>query len=354
MIVHSSTLQSCAQAANIMVKSERDEVLDALTSRIFSAMLDDIIMDVALQSHQEVARSRAVCEVCHTRCAQQHVPGSSSAVNGHSISRAGTPSVEGKPSSPSKDGTTYLPCVKCDRQVASNRYAPHLSGCMSVGTGTRKVAQRGATVRKVPSDAGRSASPFLGSENGHISDEPRPPPPPPKPKGRPPKNKPRPNDGEALINRKRPGSPQLSPPKNTKKQKTSASPLSRVASENGSLAPMTLPPTNSQSKVPSRLRESSTASFLDREASVSSKSRSSSPAIVATPSSVHSTVSTKWLSANGKGANGSSGGARNKNVAPRLPSPPRPPPPIIRRPETDYLVDVDGDETGSSTDTDGD
>lgn len=32
-------------------------------------MLDDLILDAALQSHQEVARNRAVCDVCHTRCA---------------------------------------------------------------------------------------------------------------------------------------------------------------------------------------------------------------------------------------------------------------------------------------------
>lgn len=40
-------------------------------SRMFNAMLDDILMDVALQSHQEVARSKAVCDVCHTRYVRQ-------------------------------------------------------------------------------------------------------------------------------------------------------------------------------------------------------------------------------------------------------------------------------------------
>jgi hypothetical protein len=35
--------------------------------RLFDAMLDDIVVDVALQSHQEVARSRRKCDVCHTQ-----------------------------------------------------------------------------------------------------------------------------------------------------------------------------------------------------------------------------------------------------------------------------------------------
>ena len=56
--------------------------------------------------------------------------------------------------------------------------------------------------------------------------------------------------------------------------------------------------------------------------------------------------------------------------SPQRPSPPRPPPPLVRAPEPDYLigetspqtlfpalsliytVDVEGEETGSSTDTD--
>jgi hypothetical protein len=36
-------------------------------SKLFAAMLDDIVLDVALQSHQEVARSRRKCEVCQTQ-----------------------------------------------------------------------------------------------------------------------------------------------------------------------------------------------------------------------------------------------------------------------------------------------
>ena len=122
------------------------------------------------------------------------------------------------------------------------------------------------------------------------------------------------------------------------------------------------PGAKSQSKIPSRLRESSTASFLEPEATVASPgSRSSSPGTAATPSS----------SVLGSAKpNGTGGGVGEKRVPGRIPSPPRPPPVVTRRPETDYLVgkhallcgaylritaimrlDVEGDETGSSTDT---
>jgi hypothetical protein len=69
-----------------MAKAERDDALNTLVcnfpllyfgereyqreqaSRLFAAMLDDVMVDVALQSHQEVARSRRKCDVCHTQC----------------------------------------------------------------------------------------------------------------------------------------------------------------------------------------------------------------------------------------------------------------------------------------------
>ncbi len=76
-------------------------------------------------------------------------------------------------------------------QVASNRYAPHLSGCLGLG-GTRRGAPRNANAKlkyvviyaflqeltliplvffRLAPEAGRSASPYLPSENGHLSDD---------------------------------------------------------------------------------------------------------------------------------------------------------------------------------------
>lgn len=100
-------------------------------------------------------------------------------------------------------------------------------------------------------------------------------------------------------------------------------------------------PSHSQSKIPSRLRESSTA-FLDRDAS-SSPDSASSPGtlpISATPSSVHSTQ-TNGTKKSGGGAIATSGfgrGAGRGKAQPRMPSPPRPPVTVVRKPDTDYLV----------------
>ncbi|KAA1468576.1 hypothetical protein DENSPDRAFT_833923 [Dentipellis sp. KUC8613] len=351
-----------------MAKSEREEVISSLASRIFSALVDDIVMDAALQSHKEVVRSRAVCEVCHTRCGQAHISGPSNATvtalsqNGASSSRQGTP-IEGRgtPGTSTPNGTKdgNLECVNCNRFIAPSRYAPHLSSCMGIGTGTRRGAARGVNSKAKPLDA-RSASPHMGSENGNVSDDSRQSHSQPtgKKKGRPQKNKQA--ESELNGNRKRPGSPQLSPNKNTKKQKTTGSPLSRVQSERDAsgtaLNGNTLGPplTHSHSKIPSRLRESSTVSVLERTASSSTGSRSSSPGTLpvsaATPSSAHSVHSFGGPRRNGMV------GKKSKPMT-RLPSPPhppRPPTPVMRRPETDYLVDVEGDETGSSTDTDSD
>jgi hypothetical protein len=82
------TCQIASSCRVAMPKSEREETITALviyilylldsrllsvsrspqTSRIFSAMLNDLIMDVTLQSHHEIARSRTVCNICHTWC----------------------------------------------------------------------------------------------------------------------------------------------------------------------------------------------------------------------------------------------------------------------------------------------
>lgn len=136
----------------------------------------------------------------------------------------------------------------------------------------------------------------------------------------------------------------------------------------GQHSPLAPPGAKSQSKIPSRLRESSIALSLEIEATGASPgSRSSSPATAATPTS-----SVLGLG-NGKPNSITAGSiVEEKRIPARIPSPPRPPPPVTRRPETDYLIgthvifvcvsvndgdlvmgllDVEGDETGSSTDT---
>jgi hypothetical protein len=101
----------------------------------------------------------------------------------------------------------------------------------------------------------------------------------------------------------------------------------------GQNSPLAPPGAKSQSKIPSRLRESSIALSLEIEATGASPgSRSSSPATAATPTS-----SALGLG-NGKQNSITAGSIVDEKRIPRIPSPPRPPPPVTRRPETDYLI----------------
>ena len=105
------------------------------------------------------------------------------------------------------------------------------------------------------------------------------------------------------------------------------------ANKFGQNSPLGPPGAKSQSKIPSRLRESSIALSLEIEATGASPgSRSSSPATATPTSSV--------LGLGNGRSNGITAGSivEEKRVPLRVPSPPRPPPPVMRRPETDYLI----------------
>ncbi|EMD41722.1 hypothetical protein CERSUDRAFT_110296 [Gelatoporia subvermispora B] len=349
-----------------MPKKERDEALSELTARIFSEMVENALMDEVLAAHQEIARARTICDVCHTRCTEAHVPGPSnsesraagpssravspSAIEG--IANNKSPAGTGSPV-PGQDGNYYLACSVCNRQVASNRYAQHLSGCMNLNN-TRRGAARSATAKsKLASEAGRSASPYVTPENGHMSDDHKTTGNATKSKG---KSKAKRADGAEAANRKRPASPSVSPAKKVKKAKVGGSPISRVKADPelpASPIPATLPLPNSQTKIPSKLRDSSFVSTqYDRQSSSPTPTHISSPAhSVSTLASVAPNQSPVLSASPLKKGKKPNGKAALPIPVKRL-SPPRPPPPVIRMVEPDYLIDVEGDETGSSTDTD--
>ncbi|KII93669.1 hypothetical protein PLICRDRAFT_49690 [Plicaturopsis crispa FD-325 SS-3] len=344
-----------------MSKKERDEMLSALASRVFNTMLDDVVLDVTLQSHHEAARNRAICHVCNTRHTVHAAGPSNSAAP--TVSTASPSAANGTgastPSSKS-DGNIYFDCLNCKRPIASNRYAPHLSGCMGLGTGSRRGAARGANAKsKTASEAARSASPYFGSDNGNMSDD--------GAKGKGKSKMKRADDAEFNLNkRKRPASPQVSPNKKPKKGKATGSPqaVSRVkAQPDGGLSTThLLPHSGSQSRVPSKLRASSTASFVaDQSSSPESSSSLDTPvASTSTPTSTSAsgkspsiaTTATATTAGRGRKKGVPSANRKINGLPPRLPSPPRPPPPPVRIAEPDYLIDVEGEETGSSTDTD--
>ncbi|KAF8887930.1 hypothetical protein CPB84DRAFT_1478597 [Gymnopilus junonius] len=184
-----------------MPKSEREETLAALSARIFASMLDELVMDATLQSHQEVLRV-SVKETLSSEmliiillfpneysCGSIHNTGSAGNGNDATASgqRSDTPFSAGSyeaakvqingsngtgsstPTNLKGDPGPLLECVVCSRPMASNRYAPHLSSCMGFNN-TRRVAVRSNTkVSKPPSEAGRSPSPL--SDAGDMSDE---------------------------------------------------------------------------------------------------------------------------------------------------------------------------------------
>ncbi|KAF8139963.1 hypothetical protein EV363DRAFT_318605 [Boletus edulis] len=341
-----------------MSKSEREETIVSLAARLFSVMLDDLVMDAALQGHREIARSRVECQICHTRCCTVHgsnahaLPQAQYAGSIEASSSAGKTLPNAGTSTPTtvKDGNVLFECTVCKRQIASNRYAPHLSSCMGLGTGVRRGTARATNLKtKIPIDSGRSASPYLGSENGNVSDDNSN----EKAKG---KSKGKiADEADFNLKRKRPGSPQISPVKKQKKQKTTGSPVSRLKAGLDGHTNQSLQVPSSQSKVPSKLRSSSTASFLDRERSSTPGSQSS----VGTPigASTSPAISAKSPAGTGPPKRGrpkgsKTGVGRGGAALIKRPSPPRPPPPPVRI-EPDYLIDVEGEETGSSTDTDG-
>ncbi|OSX67766.1 hypothetical protein POSPLADRAFT_1051890 [Postia placenta MAD-698-R-SB12] len=351
-----------------MPKKERDEVLSELAARVFADMLEESLMDVVLESHQAVARSRTICQICHTHCGAIHVPGpSGSASQAGPSSRLPTPSEEtrgGDTNSPAgagantplngkNGGNILLECSNCKRQVASNRYAQHLSECLGLGSSRRGATRNATSKSKLVAEAGRSASPYVASEAGNISDDGKPSP----AKGKSKSKAKKADDAEFNLHRKRPGSPSTSPAKKSKKAKTS-SPIARIKRDPGSPSAhnaqtLAVP---SHTRVPSKLRDSSTVPSMhhERSSSPESPSRMSSPApsistLASAPSLQSPTLSAKVISK-----------AKPKNAKPpppppKRPSPPRPPPapPVAPIPTPGYLVvDVEGDETGSSTDTD--
>ncbi|KAG6902806.1 hypothetical protein C0995_011293 [Termitomyces sp. Mi166 len=300
-----------------MPKSERDDVLAALSARIFSAMVNDLVMDVTLQAHQEVLRSLHTPGLSGTNsqptAANSRPSTPASAVDGKAANNsAGTGT--NTPTS-AKDGNLYLECVNCSRQIASSRYAPHLTSCLGLNT-ARRGAARTNNKSKPPSEAGRSLSP--ASEAGAASDES------PKGKAKGKSLNKRADEAEFNLKRKRPASPQVSPAKNQKKQKTTGSPVSRLKAETEISGLRNNPhfsPSNSHSKIPSKLRDSSTASFIGGSSSPTS-SRGSSPGGIsaATPASSFSRsphITNKVVTKGSTKVNGVG--------PPRRPSPPRPP-----------------------------
>ncbi|QRV86354.1 hypothetical protein RhiJN_14372 [Ceratobasidium sp. AG-Ba] len=114
-----------------------DAEIDALAHAVFDAMLEDVVLGIALDEHKAELRNRAVCGVCHSRCLWDldHING---ATNG-GPSGASTSTTNGNGTK--SELPVLLDCIKCQRQVTPNRYANHLAGCLGLGN-TRRAGGR--------------------------------------------------------------------------------------------------------------------------------------------------------------------------------------------------------------------
>jgi len=381
-----------------MSKANREAALNDLSSRIFSTMLGEIIMDAAIQAQQEVVRSRKVCDVCNTRCGQVHEPGSATAA---STSKAPSPmavdgvlSQESSTSTARADGNTLLECLECQRPIASNRFAQHLASCMNLGTGVRRAVARTAVSKTKLGEGGRSSSPYvMDSVLDDILDDTKT----SKSKSKP-KPIPKQLGDEPGSGQKRPGSPQVSPAKKPKKGRP------QVPRSNSFIEPPR-PPTGQRPAPPSshpkglsklrgstpthptptpslvastRSRSRSRTGSFDTDSSTSShggQGAGASASVAGTAgtggggadddsSSNESSNSTlasmllpkaEMIGRNRKGPAGATGSGpprRPPTSLPRLASPKLPGPPVHRLPEPEYHIDVEGEETGSSSESD--
>lgn len=383
-----------------MSPNDNDVIIKQLSHSIFDKLLDDVLMDIGEKAHKEVARSRAVCNICHTKCRSIHIPGPSNGTRAPSNngnlnvpgsdqsgepSRPGTPlaaAANGKssasgtstPNSKDKSSNVYFDCLKCKTPVASNRYAPHLERCMGInGNGSRRSAvSRTATKTKLDGTLSRSNTPQL-LVNG--DDAPPPPAAAPARKGRPPKNAGttpgKPKKGKANAHSatpeghgpgKRPASPTPTPPKPGKKLKSEvASPsISSKTLPSGAIPIPSPAHKKSNPKVSSRLRGSPTSAPSASLAGASSSSPSNTvdmdldmdaDASPQSPTPSGTSESFKF----GPGSFGDRGGSTGLKTVPGF-AHPRPMMSVTAHNDPDY-VDLDADDqadTDSGDDDDGD
>ncbi|KAF9785968.1 hypothetical protein BJ322DRAFT_756492 [Thelephora terrestris] len=328
-----------------MPRSERDEVISKLTTMMFSAMISDLVMDATLQAHYEVQKLSVLCDVCHTRCGTAHATGSNESAN-PTASRPPSPSIEGKQSTPTgsvsgastgptngkSDSVVYFECLGCKRQIASNRYAPHLSSCVGMGIGNRRGGSRNPiTKSKSGGDQGRSESPYLGSEGSDDSK------PSTKSKGK--GKAAKKDDGDYSSHRKRAGSPQATP-KKTKKAKTGGSPLKHITD-------MPPPASRKFSKLrgSSITRESSNAPSVGDESRMSVFSPEGTP--VSPTSSADSPPATSVQVTDGTHT-------QKSGVTNSIPAKSATPSQSNVHDPSYMMMEYDDNETGSSTDSDSD
>ncbi|KAG8691079.1 hypothetical protein FRC11_006986 [Ceratobasidium sp. 423] len=251
-----------------------DSEIDSLASTIFDAMLEDLVLGIALDEHKSGMRNRAVCAVCHTRCRlEEHInqgansglPGTPNSGNATNNGDANG-SINGNGSGAKGESAPMADCIKCKRTIVSTRYAQHLAACMGLGN-ARRTGPRNAASKARTSTESSVATPTQRSGSVNSEDAPAPT---PATKPKPSKKKKKPDTTPSDTtneNNKREGAAPAKTAK-SKKQKVgkaaNGKPLAFQPSDLEEFAtasvasPSPGKPSSTVSRVPSKLQNSQT------------------------------------------------------------------------------------------------
>ncbi|KAK8849504.1 hypothetical protein IAR55_004838 [Kwoniella newhampshirensis] len=200
---------------------DRAQEIRQAASAVFDEMVNDMILSTAMAAHREIKRGRVICGTCGTRC-RTHFPlrsltaaassstsstlqvpdgpstststtrtasPQSSSFDGNGTNAQSSSRTAGYPVGPERgtggatgvgsgsgrvdgSGNAFFDCLVCGRSISSNRYAPHLSGCLGLNGSTRRGAARNAAVKARLGNNDRSSpSPYFqgqsaASDNG--------------------------------------------------------------------------------------------------------------------------------------------------------------------------------------------
>ncbi|KAF9991253.1 SAGA-associated factor [Mortierella antarctica] len=128
--------------------------LASLSFEILGELLDELILDVAVEAHRDVKNIRSNCPICKTKCRSYVV----------------RPGVDIFGQNPQPNNSQMYDCVHCLRSFPAQRYAPHLEKCLGLSgrTSSRTASRRMGTGERAGS--GSPFTPLSYSDDREASD----------------------------------------------------------------------------------------------------------------------------------------------------------------------------------------
>ncbi|KAG0216401.1 hypothetical protein BGX28_002871 [Mortierella sp. GBA30] len=115
--------------------------LASLSFEILGELLDELVLDVAVEAHRDVKNMRSVCPTCKTKCR----------------SYVARPGLDIFGQNPQTNNSQTYDCVHCQRSFPAQRYAPHLEKCLGL---SGRASSRAASRRMGAGERAGSGSPF--------------------------------------------------------------------------------------------------------------------------------------------------------------------------------------------------